>query len=299
VQSNRAFLHRLTPLRLLYVWRNRAATVDQPFRTAQPPLDCIRFVGTVRLLSATARATAARRDGGSRIAHGTQRQVFFRRGPSHRGLRSRATIAGMAWFRARTRTFCRRREYDSGQTRPKPMIMGTEGFAQRNSCRHSGACLRRAMFSTRNTSRESAAPPPRSLPAWCGVQTPLPPLPICTSVPVPTECRKNIAPPGQAGLVAEGGHSVWFRTWLHGGKHRGGPRGRADRPDERPFSPGRDDDAYHFPRPDRGSGRVGLGLCDLGRSSYSLLPPVSSGGVTISRPCRLLPNPLSEPDERC
>jgi hypothetical protein len=45
--------------------------------------------------------------------------------------------------------------------------------------------------------------------------------------------------------------------------------------------------------------RVELGLCDLGRCLYSLLPPVSSGGVTISRPCRLFRNPLSEPDVRC
>jgi len=44
--------------------------------------------------------------------------------------------------------------------------------------------------------------------------------------------------------------------------------------------------------------RVGLGLCDLGRSSYSRLPSVSSDGVTISRPCRLFRNPLSEPDVR-
>jgi hypothetical protein len=36
-----------------------------------------RFVGIVRLRSAAARATAARRDGGYPTAHGTRRQVSF------------------------------------------------------------------------------------------------------------------------------------------------------------------------------------------------------------------------------
>jgi len=87
----------------------------------------------------------------------------------------------MAWFGARTRTFCRFRQCDSGPTRTKRTIMGTEGSGQRRFCRHGGACLRRAMFSTRNAPRESVAPPPRCLSAWSGVQATSPPLPICTS----------------------------------------------------------------------------------------------------------------------
>jgi hypothetical protein len=161
---------------------NRRRQVDRPFRTAQPPLDCIRwFVGNVRLRSASAWATAARRDGGYRTAHGTRRQVFFRGAPSHGGFRSRPTVGGIAWFGARTRTSCRFRECDSGQTRPKRTIMGTEGSGQRSVGRHGGACLRRAMFSTRNAAPESAATPPRCLSAWSGVPATLPPLPICTS----------------------------------------------------------------------------------------------------------------------
>jgi hypothetical protein len=87
----------------------------------------------------------------------------------------------MAWFPVTTRTLRRFRKCDSGQTRPKRTIMGTEGSGQRRSRRHGGACLRRAMFSTRNASPESVAPPPRCLPAWSGVQATSPPLPICTS----------------------------------------------------------------------------------------------------------------------
>jgi len=131
--------------------------------------------------SAVARATAARRDGGYPTALGTRRQGFFRRAPSNGGLRSQPTVARMACFGVTTRTFCRFRECDSGQTRPKPTIMGNEGSGQRMFCRHGGACLRRAMFSTRNASPESAAQPPRCLSAWSGVQATLPPLPICTS----------------------------------------------------------------------------------------------------------------------
>jgi len=95
--------------------------------------------------------------------------------------RSRPSIAGMAWFGARTRTFRRFRQCDSGPTRTKRTIMGTEGSGQRRFCRHGGACLRRAMFSTRNAPPESVAPPPRCLSAWSGVQATSPPLPICTS----------------------------------------------------------------------------------------------------------------------
>jgi len=77
--------------------------------------------------------------------------------------------------------FVRFRECDSRQTPSKPTTMGTEGSGQRMYRRHGGACLRRAMFSTRNASPQSAAPPPRSLPAWSDVQSTLPPLPISTS----------------------------------------------------------------------------------------------------------------------
>jgi hypothetical protein len=56
---------------------NRRRQVDLPHRRTQPPLDCIRFVGIVRLRSAAARATAARRDGDYPTAHGTRRQLFF------------------------------------------------------------------------------------------------------------------------------------------------------------------------------------------------------------------------------
>ena len=41
--------------------------------------------------------------------------------------------------------------------------------------RHGGACLRRAMFITRNASIP-LAPPPRSLPAWSDVPCGLPPF---------------------------------------------------------------------------------------------------------------------------
>jgi len=81
------------------------------------------------------------------------------------------------------------------------MIMGTEGSEQRRSCRHGGACLRRAMFSTGNASPESAAPPPRCLSAWSGVQATLPPLPICTSSAAADRVPQEHRPTREAGVV--------------------------------------------------------------------------------------------------
>jgi hypothetical protein len=42
-------------------------------------------IASANVSSAAARATAACRDGGYRTAHGTRRQVFFRRAPSRGG----------------------------------------------------------------------------------------------------------------------------------------------------------------------------------------------------------------------
>ena len=105
------------------------------------------------------------------------------------------------------------RECDSGQTPSKPTTMGTQGPGQRRYRRHGGACLRRAMFSTRNASPQTVAPPPRSLPAWSDVQSRLPPLPISTSIAaadrVPREHRPTRTSRGGGGEAGEG-HSVWF-----------------------------------------------------------------------------------------
>ncbi|GEM_PF-1645975 len=91
------------------------------------------------------------------------------------------------------------RECDSRQTPSKPTTTGTEGSGQRMYRRHGGACLRRAMFSTRNASPN---PPPRHHAAclrgamfnrgWRRCQS-------RRRVPPPTECHGNIAPPGRAG----------------------------------------------------------------------------------------------------
>jgi hypothetical protein len=57
----------------------------------------------------------------------------------------------------------------SGRRGPGPTVRPADGSGQRTVRRHDGACLRRAMFRTRNASPESATPPPRCLPAWSDV----------------------------------------------------------------------------------------------------------------------------------
>jgi len=151
-----------------------------------------------------------------------------------------------------------------------------------------------------STSSKTLAPPPRCLSAWSGVQRGAVFKRHCRRcqsarrVPLPAECRKNIAPPGQAGVVAGDGRGTprlvlnmaprWQAPWW--------PAGAGRSPRRTTAVTGPPPENYDLKiRGIGGSRRVGLGLCDLGRSLYSLLPPVSSGGVTIPRPCRLLPTP--------
>jgi len=186
---------------------------------------------------AVCRRTGDRRPSRRRLSYRARDATasIFRRAPSRGGFRSRPRIAGMAWFGARARTFVDSGNAIADRRLERQTIMGTEGLGPRRSCHHGGACLRRAMFSPRNASPESVSPPPCSLPAWSDVQATLPPPPICTSSAAnrPSAAKTSPHPDKPRWWRGAGeGHSVWSRTWLHGGKHRGGLRGRADRPDE-------------------------------------------------------------------
>ncbi len=121
-----------------------------------------------------------------------RREAFFRRAQSRGCFGFRPTIAGMAWFGAGTRTFCRFRECDSGKTRPKGTTSETKPLCQRSL-----RCAGRARFADERSgsiggdkstihaagrSRRSIASDCSSASFVCGLRPNRRPPPVATAV---------------------------------------------------------------------------------------------------------------------